>query len=143
MLKDRVIKARHAVPFAKVMSTDKDGNVKTVIVPGSDGKQYHVILRRHGGVWSGECRLDVGAAGHIPCKGNAHQYSCYHCIAAVIVAAEQASYHTQFTDTEPKARLLERLGMKAYRLQPWNNGSLVGEVVWVLVKKRKGKKHDQ
>lgn len=141
MLKDRVIKARHAAPFASVLSTDKDGNVKTAIVPGSDGKRYHVILRRFGGVWSGECRLDCGPAGHIPCKGNAHEYSCYHTITAVIVAAEEAGYHVQFTDAEPKARLLERLGFHAYKLQPWNNGRLVGETVWTLIRK-KGNDYD-
>lgn len=138
MLKDRVTKARHAVSFAKVMSTDKDGNVKTIIVPGSDGKRYHVILRRFGGVWSGKCRLEVHGNNHVPCKGNSNGYSCYHTITAVIVAAEQSGYRVQFTDAEPKARLLERLGFHAYKLQPWNNGRLEGETVWVLTKKKKG-----
>lgn len=138
MLKDRVTKARCAISFCSVLSIDKDGKVKTVLVPGSDGKQYHVILRRYGGVWSGECRLDVGPTGHVPCKGNLNGYSCYHTIAVVIVSAEQAGYHIQFTDAEPKARRLERLGMRAYRLQPWNNGRLAGETVWCLVKKKKG-----
>lgn len=136
MLKDRVIKARMAVSFASVLSTDKNGKVKTVLVPGSDGKRYHVILRRHGGVWSGECRLDVGPPGHVPCKGNANGYSCYHTITAVIVSAEEAGYHVQFTDAEPKARRLERLGMKAYCLQPWNSGRLTGETVWALTRKK-------
>lgn len=135
--KERVEKARAGAKFAKITQRDKAGMVRVVVVPGSDGKQYHVILRRHGGIWSGECRLAVGPAGHVPCEGNSNGYACYHCMTAVIVAAEDAGKKVQFTNSEPKARRLERLGMKAFRLQSWNNGKLAsqgGETAWVLVK---------
>lgn len=135
--KNRVEKARAGARFAKVVQKDKAGKVRAIVVPGSDGKQYQVILRRHGGIWSGECRLDAGPAGYVPCPGNKNGFACYHCMAAVIVAAEDARKKVQFANSEPKAKKLENLGMKAFRLQPWNNGKLAsehGETVWVLVK---------
>ena len=108
MLKDRTTKARAAARFGKVLSRDKDGRARTVLVPGSSGKQYQVILRRAGGL-STECRLDTGH-GHLACKGNSNGHVCYHSIAAVALATGDAGLSARFCGTEAAAKRLTRLG---------------------------------
>jgi len=45
-LPNRIEKAKAAKQFHKVMQYNADGLVKTVLLPGSDAKQYLVIIRR-------------------------------------------------------------------------------------------------
>ena len=108
MLSERTTHARAAARFGKVLSRDRDGRVKTVLLPGTDGKQYQVILRRRGGL-STECRLDTGH-GHLACAGNSNGHVCYHSIAAVQVASKDAGLSARFCATEKAATRLARLG---------------------------------
>ena len=108
MLSERTTKARAAAQFGKITSRDRDGRVKTVLVPGSDGKQYQVILRRSPGL-STECRLDTGH-GHLACKSNANGYICYHSMAALTLASIDKGLSVRFCTTEYAAALLARLG---------------------------------
>ena len=108
MLKERTTRARAAARFGQVLSRDRDGRVKTVLVPGSDGKQYQVILRR-GAALTTECRLDTGH-GHLDCAGNANGHVCYHSIAAVALASRDAGLNARFCATETAAKRLARLG---------------------------------
>ena len=108
MLKDRAMKARASARFGKVTSRDRDGRVKVVLLPGTDGKQYQVILRR-GAALTTECRLDTGH-GHLDCKGNSNGHVCYHSIAAVALASRDAGLNARFCATERAAKRLARLG---------------------------------
>ena len=108
MLKERTTRARAAARFGKVTSRDRDGRVKVVLLPGTNGKQYQVILRREGTL-STECRLDTGH-GHLGCKGNSNGHVCYHSIAAVALASQDAGLSARLCSTETAAKRLARLG---------------------------------
>ena len=56
-LPERVEKAKAAMLFAKVSQYDTGGKVKAVFVPGSEGKQYRVIIRRKAGSMTTELSL--------------------------------------------------------------------------------------
>ena len=128
MLKERTTKARAAARFGKVMSRDKDDRVKTVLLPGSAGKQYQVILRRGRGL-STECRLDTGH-GHLACAGNSNGHVCYHSIAAVTLASQDAGLSAHFCATEKAAIRLARLGGTLVSL---NSHQGVGQL-WVVAR---------
>ncbi len=91
-LLSRKPKSDIASKFVGVTSFDKNGRPKTCIVPGSNGKQYQVILRRIGRTITTECRLIAGRNGYPTCPGNSrrkikHQETiCYHSRAAVVVS---------------------------------------------------------
>ena len=66
----------------------------TAIVPGSNAKQYHVIIRRNEGTISAECRLQTSYNNHWNCQGNGPRQKqisetiCYHSRAAIDYACE-------------------------------------------------------
>lgn len=96
-LMKRKPKANVAQKFVGVLSKDKQGRPKTLIVPGSHGKQYHVILRRYRfasdyNMIECECRLCAGYKGYIDCPGNTFKNLCYHSRAAVDFALAEAGY---------------------------------------------------
>jgi len=128
MLKERTTKARAAARFGHVLSRDKEGRVKTVLLPGTDGKQYQVILRRRGGL-STECRLDTGH-GHLACAGNSNGHVCYHSLAAVTLASRDAGLTARFCGTEKAAKRLKRLGGTLISL---NSRQGTGRL-WIVVK---------
>lgn len=83
----RIQKARLVanLGLCKVMRRDRLGRVNHVLVPGSDGKQYNVYLKREKGLVA-ECQLITGV-GEKPCQGN-HVTLCTHCMSALLVAAD-------------------------------------------------------
>jgi len=84
-LPNRVEKAKAAERFAKILEFDETGRVKTVQVPGTEGKTYIVRFVRHNGKLEATC---VNATGviHRQCISHA-KVPCYHVMAAVQVAA--------------------------------------------------------
>lgn len=92
-----------------VTSRDRDGKIKTAIVPGSEGKRYQVILRRNGKV-SSECRLDTGV-GYKGCRGN-HSAVCYHSLAVMMAAAAEQGLKISFCDSQADADKLTRISGK-------------------------------
>jgi len=128
MLSERTTKARAAARFGHVLSRDKEGRVKTVLLPGTDGKQYQVILRRSPSL-STECRLDT-EHGHLACAGNSNGHVCYHSLAAVTLASRDAGLSARFCATETAARRLARLGGT---LVPLNSRQGTGRL-WVVAK---------
>lgn len=57
-----------------VLNSDRQGRPVVMLVPGSNGKRYHVIARRiDSQLMTCECRLDVGRNGFIDCQGNGHR----------------------------------------------------------------------
>lgn len=96
MLKQNLLKqkpkASVASQFVGVTKTDKQGRPSNLIVPGSQGKRYEVILRRfNNAVITGECHLDI-TYGHLDCPGNSNrknQTLCYHVRASIDFALKE------------------------------------------------------
>lgn len=112
-LSERVSKARAASLFCKTLAWDGDNRPTKIITPGSDAKQYEVIIRRNGCI-TVDCHWCPGGwasrtSGYIPCKGNEHSV-CYHSLAALLVAAESRDSTVSFCATEDDANQLARLG---------------------------------
>lgn len=107
-LAERVSKARRIAEMSlpSITSRNGDGEAKTVIVPGTDGKQYQVIIRRENGFWTTECRLVAGAAGYKDCPGGLKTV-CYHSFAAIFMAAEDGGcrVHSVTEDLKAASRL--------------------------------------
>lgn len=83
-LSERVEIARSALPFVGVVEKDKTGKPRVLLVPGSGGKRYQVIIRRSN-VISVECRCEAGGIGYIPCKGNSlNETICRHSMTALL-----------------------------------------------------------
>ena len=87
-------KVEVARQFVGVVYRDKRGRPKVCTVPGSDGKQYQVIIRRYqfasgDQLVTTECRLDVGR-GYLICLGNTcHKKLCYHSQASIDYALSE------------------------------------------------------
>jgi uncharacterized Zn finger protein len=110
-----------------VASRDRDGKIKTAYVPGSNGKRYHVILRRNG-VVSSECRLDT-AAGFQECKGN-HMTVCYHSLAVMLQAAAEQGLEIALCDSEEDAARRSHISGKATFV---TSHQAPGKKVWMVV----------
>lgn len=110
-LAERVSKARRIAEMRlpSITSRRGDGKAKTVMVPGSDGKKYHVIIR-HGTSWSVECRCELGKdVGYSDCPG-AFKTVCYHGFAAIFTAAMDNGCRVHSITTSLKsATLLKRM----------------------------------
>src|SRR3990167_5953911 len=109
-LSRRVEIAKSALYFVGILQKDKDGRGRVFLVPGSDGKQYRVILRRGNGVVSTECHLMVGG-NEVACKGNSHSI-CYHSLQSVAKAIDLAGLRISFCEEERGAIRLSKLGGK-------------------------------
>ena len=83
-------KAEIASLFVGVTQRDNKRRPKVLIVPGSEGKRYQVIIRRFENladkIVTCECRLETGH-GYLGCLGNGHRKGtetlCYHSQAAI------------------------------------------------------------
>lgn len=115
-LSDRVEKAKAIVRYGlhHVLQRDRDGVVRVVVVPGTEGKQYHVILRRDGEKMTTECRLMIGI-GEVDCEGSINGV-CYHAVVAVEVAAREKQLHLAWTKCEGDATRRTHLGGKKYEI---------------------------
>jgi len=80
--------ARGAAQFAGIVARNSNGRPSQVTVPGHGGKRYDVLIKREGGVFVTECRIDTGVTGMISCPGS--KYVCYHALAVVMAVAEDA-----------------------------------------------------
>ena len=87
--------------------------VKAVVIPGSQAKQYEVLLtvwKLHTGqAMYTECRIST-AFGDPPCKGNSNGHICYHAITALMVRAARSQVSISFCSTAKSADRLSRLG---------------------------------
>lgn len=111
-------KAKAGVQFAAITSRDNQNRVKTVLVPGSEGKQYEVIIRREkvNGliVFSGECNCKT-SCGNVPCKGNGKSV-CYHVLIGIMKAVEEHGTKIAFCADEKRAKKLSNLGGLVFRV---------------------------
>jgi len=126
-LSKRVKRAKASAAFAKIMSKNKQGAVTKVVVPGHEGKQYQIIIRR-ASVLSTECRLDT-AGGYQACPGNSNGHVCYHSIAALEVAARESKVALSWCQNEREAIRLENLGGQSFPVTSWQGKGRLWAVV--------------
>lgn len=104
MFSNRVQEARSAAKFAKVVSRTREGDGKTILVPGHNGKQYYVIIRRNKkGSLITECRLSTPHGLINECKGNC-VVVCYHSMAAIIALANERNYNISISEKRQNAK---------------------------------------
>lgn len=141
-LEARVKKAKAAAKFSAVMTRGKkDGLVRTIVVPGSQGKQYHIILRRYktraGKVFkiTTECRVIAGNNGHVTCPGNSNGCVCYHSMAAILTMAN--GYNVSFCSSREDANRLSHINNGRVGILASHQGK--GRLFTVISRSRKGK----
>lgn len=104
-LPNRVKKANAAMLFAKVEQYDSKGRVAVVQVPGSNGKVYHVEIKR-----GKQLLVNCLNENYCDCQSSV---VCYHAMAAIQVAAKGQGYTVVWCANEQHAKKLANLGGKA------------------------------
>lgn len=132
-LKERVEAARKASEFAQIVSRDFKGRVKSVLVPGHEGKRYQVFLKRGNGTLLTECQLETGM-GFIPCPG-AGRSVCYHQMAGVIATAHDAGYEVQFCPDRHCADNIQKLYPGSTLHFEVSTQSDMTNGVWIVLRK--------
>ncbi len=103
----RIQKARTIVPLTKVMHRDLLKRPSKVLVPGSEGKQYSVIVRRTTTYISTECMLCT-PNGNINCEGG-EKTVCYHAVAALLRCMEDSKVKAHICTTSEAAHRVHNL----------------------------------
>jgi len=136
------------------VTQEKDGRPKVLVVPGSQGKRYRVILRRsftstaNGRMFviSAECAVETGA-GHLSCPGNSPKRGrhtiCYHSRAAIDFAVENMKKNDRWVPSGKKAHWCETYE-DAKKISNMTKGQIVlakswqsEGVAWLVVKEQK------
>lgn len=128
-LPNRVKKAKAAMMFASY-KYDKDGKLKSVVIPGSNGKTYQVIIRRNRGM-STELILLVNGFQTKP--SHAAQVT-YHQMAAVMLAANESGYKVTWCANRNDASRLARLGGRVFGVRNFDNPQ---SKMWAVMKEEK------
>jgi len=123
--------------FVGILKTDRLGRPTSVMVPGSNAKQYNVFIRRYKpNLITVECQLTTGR-GFLRCPGNGPRKNkkqetiCYHCRAAVDASAERVNKKTVWCVTQEDAERINLIKKgKIYTVKSRQNSA----VAWVVVK---------
>jgi hypothetical protein len=107
-------RARVLLDDIKIISTDKDGKIKTAFVAGSKTRIYQVIIRREGNQISGECLLETGNGQEI-CKGS-YKTACYHILSVALKSAMVNGFEASLCKRFEDARLMKRFGGEIYQI---------------------------
>lgn len=121
-LPNRVRKAHAAKVFAKVLQRDAYNRVVKVLVPGSEGKHYQVIIRRTPYL-SVELLLDTSMGLVKP--HFAYRYITYHAMATLMIAAEENDYRLSWCASREDAERLSRIGGRVLRIHNFDNRDVV------------------
>ena len=125
----RVAKAKAAMHFSKVMQCDADGKPKVFIVPGSEAKQYQVILRRNNGKMSVEVNLLIGNNGTKPLYTPTVSY---HGMCAVMLAAQDSGYKIVWCASFDDAKRLSNINGSLISVSQFGNH--LNKMYCVLIK---------
>jgi len=121
--------AKRVKEFINVLVRDDKGRITCAQVPGHHGAQYRVTVSRVGNSIHTSClRVDDSP---IPCRGNSVTV-CYHSLAVLMLAAEEAGMSAAFCDDEKDAKNLANLGGNVVKVIPHK----FGRNVWMVVKKK-------
>ena len=129
-LPSRVEKAKAALHFSKVNQYDANGKAKSVLIPGSNGKLYQVIIRRNRGI-STELLLIVNSS---QIKPHYAAQLTYHQMAAIMIAAQESGYNITWTANREDAKRLSNLGGKVFNVRNYDNPT---NRMWGVMKKEK------
>lgn len=97
-------KANAAMLFAKILTRNCAGRVTSVLVPGTDGKNYTVHVSRDGATMHTSCFCNTTGK---PCLS---QTVCYHALAAIQVIANDGGHGVVWCKSEEGAHNLLHLG---------------------------------
>ena len=128
-LPNRIEKAKAATHFASC-KYDRDGKLKSVVLPGSNGKSYQVIIRRNRGM-STELILLVNG---FQTKPSYAAQVTYHQMAAVMLAASKSGYRVTWCANRDDAARLARLGGRVFGVRNHDNPQ---SKMWAVMKERK------
>lgn len=110
------LQPKSVVQLVGVVQKDAKGRPTVLLVPGSQGKRYQVILRRVSvDLMTCECRLEAGKIGHIGCLGNSHRGQnrrdvlCKHSQWAVQFAIEEAGMEQAWCEEYEDALKLNQI----------------------------------
>ena len=112
-----------------VLSRDPEDRIRSAMVPGTEGKRYHVILRRNNGEMMTECRMEVNG-GHENCKGNSRTV-CYHSIATLTLCAIEAKKKVAFCNDKESADLRARISGEIKSVRSFQ--SIDAKTIWMVV----------
>ena len=129
-LPNRVAKAKAAMHFAQVTQYDANGKIRSVILPGSNGKTYQVIVRRNG-CFSTELLMLVN--GHQRKPRYAAQIT-YHQLTVAMLAAQEAGFKVTWTSNEQDSKNLSNLGGTVFCIKNHDNPN---SVMFGIMKKEK------
>jgi len=122
-----ITSARNVSEFVHVLARDSEGRPIQFLVPGHEGRQYKVTLKRNGGLRA-ECQ-QVGSIMHFTaCKGNSHCV-CYHVLAACIVSASEQGKELRWCLHKSDAERLNRIGGKVFTVKSAQSGKVAYGVV--------------
>ena len=106
-----------------VLSRTTDGKIKTVLVPGSQGKQYMVILKRHPGGIVCECILQGGNMGNVSqCPSGTRM--CYHSIAAVMMSLMETKQWFRIFKNDDLRVYFQRLNKPVFTVRKKVQGAI-------------------
>ena len=128
-LSERVEKAKAAMLFAKVSQYNTEGKVKSVLLPGSEGRQYQVIIRRKAGQMSTELLLIANNSQIKPTYG---AQITYHQMSAVMLSAKEQGYNVTWTANRLDAVKLSNLGGTVFHISNFDNPT---NMMWGVMKK--------
>jgi hypothetical protein len=123
------------------LTFDSENRVKSVIVPGSDAKQYKVILRRYidnEGIpsISGECLLLCNGNNTQRCKGNSiakTSIPCVHTETAAKFALHRAGFSFAICDSRDDADLMLRIKKESMLYKLVSHQSKIEKAEYILV----------
>jgi len=117
---DQLSRARMIVALDHIKVTGVSGDkIRSAIVPGTEAKQYEVILSRQGPVILTECNLMLNGNNKTRCQGD--KWICYHAIAAVIASAKENGFVVKYCKDYQSAQKIVRMGGKVYKVRAKNN----------------------
>lgn len=116
ILSNPIVKARMIarMNLPAILDRDQKKRAKTVQVPGSDGKNYQVVIHRHPKKGSylesitTMCEL-MTSVGNIPCQGNSNGSICYHSFTAILFSAMENDVDASICRSYDGAKHFKRL----------------------------------
>lgn len=133
-LPNRVARANAAQMFASVQSYDKQDKVKTVVLPGTDGKQYLVIIRRK--IVNKKRTITTELfllVDNQLVKTNYSRQITYHTMATIQIAADEQGYKVTWTANKQDAKNLSNLGGTVFKVTAFDNPT---SVMWGVMKEK-------
>lgn len=132
-LPNRVEKANAAMFFSSTTQYTKDGKPKVFIIPGSQAKQYQVILRRiannNGGI---SMTVEVNLLTGFGIKLLVTSTVSYHGMCAVQMAAQESGYKVMWCANEIDAARLANINGKKFSVSQFKNPT---SKMWGVMKK--------